>query len=330
MERKEIKIGATYSTLSSAQLLENILANYKIPAAYRCEFWARGLNDTYKVFTKNGNYSLRVYRHGWRTLSEIEFEIEALVFLNNAGAEIAYPIEKREGGYVIPIRAPEGKRYAILTKWVEGSTPDYESPGNAFRYGKSVAKLHNLSSGFQSKYERYKIDLDHLFHDPIRSIKKYISHRETDVKLLENYESMLSKIVSSVSVQELDFGFCHGDIHGHNAHDVNGVITHFDFDCCAYGYRAYELATFKWSAKLWNKESERWPEFLDGYKSERDISEKNLTLIEPYIAIRDIWLLGLHIDNTKDISNGWINDKYINNRMDLLKDVVGGITVSKS
>lgn len=330
MEQKEIKIGVTYSTLSPAELLEKILPDYKIPAAYKCEFWARGFNDTYKVFTKNGNYSLRVYRHGWRSLSDIEFEIEALVFLNNAGAEVAYPIEKREGGYIIPIGAPEGIRYVILTKWIEGLTPDYETPGNAFRYGKSVAKMHTLSSGFQSKYERYKIDLDHLLHRPIESIKKYISHRKGDVKLLEDYESILSRVVSSISFQELDFGFCHGDIHGHNAHDLNGVISHFDFDFCGYGCRAYDLATFKWSAKLWKKELEWWPDFLDGYRSERNISENNLTLIEPYIAIRDIWLLGLHIDDAQDMSIGWLNDKYIDKRMELLKNVVGSIAATNS
>lgn len=156
---------------------------------------------------------------------------------------------------------------------------------------------------------------------PIQSIKKFISHREADIHLLERYELILSEMMSSLSIQEADFGFCHGDFHGYNAHDYDGVITHFDFDCCGYGHRAYDLATYRWGARLSKKEKEWWPEFLDGYRAERKFSETDLKLIEPYIAIRDIWLLGVHIDNAPDMSYGWLNDKYIDKRFEFLKDV---------
>jgi thiamine kinase-like enzyme len=40
----------------------------------------------------------------------------------------------------------------------------------------------------------------------------------------------------------LEIGFCHGDFHGGNACQKDGSFTFYDFDCCGWGYRAYDLA----------------------------------------------------------------------------------------
>lgn len=319
MNYEEVKVGPTYSTQSSVDLINLVLSEYNLRAPIACDFWARGFNDTYKVTTEDRNYSLRVYRHDWRSLQEVEFEIEALVHLKVAGFDVAYPIERRDGGFITVIRAPEGIRYATLTRWVEGLPLDYDVEGSAARFGKSVARAHALSAEFQSRNFRRQLDLDYLLHRPVQSIKKFISRREDVVSIFESYESSLSETVRQFSVQGLDFGFCHGDFHGFNAHDSAGVITHFDFDFCGYGHRAYDLATYKWSARLCKKENERWPQFLEAYATERKLSEADLALINPYIAIRDIWLLGVHIDDARYMGYGWLNDKYIDQRLEFLR-----------
>lgn len=144
MKYKEIEIGATYSTLDPIKITRFILSGYNIPTPTGCDFWVRGFNDTYKVTTKTGNYSLRVYRQGWRSLSDIEYELDALVYLKAVGCDVAYPIEKRGGGFITAIRSPEGIRYAILTNWVEGSPLNYDVEGSAARFAKSVAQAHAL------------------------------------------------------------------------------------------------------------------------------------------------------------------------------------------
>ena len=70
-------------------------------------------------------------------------------------------------------------------------------------------------------------------------------------------------------------GFCHGDFHAANAHLTEGnTVTFFDFDCCGFGYRAYDIAIFKWDSRLMGKEkeTERWEAFLRGYMGLRDLS----------------------------------------------------------
>ena len=86
-----------------------------------CEFWARGLNDTYKISSDRENFALRVYRKKWRTQSDIKFELNAIKHLHKKGADVAYPIERNQGGYITDIEAPEGIRQVIVTKYAEGA-----------------------------------------------------------------------------------------------------------------------------------------------------------------------------------------------------------------
>ena len=320
MNNQELKIGASYSTASSLELLNNVVSQYKISNPLSCEFWARGLNDTYKVSTDNGNFALRVYRKNWRTQSSIEFELDVLQYLQQKGANVAYPIERKEGGYITNIVAPEGMRQVILTKYAEGSVLNYENPENAAAYGRAAAQLHVLSSDFESRHHRYTLNLDHLITEPIAVIQPYLSHRQNDWEFLNKFADALSKKVMTVSPEELDYGFCHGDHHGFNAHEYEGKITFFDFDCCGFGLRAYDIATFKWSSRLGKKENELWPKFLEGYKSLREISDLNLSLVESFVAIRNIWFLALQVGNANDFAKGWINEAYIDSHIKFLKE----------
>ncbi|NOT84369.1 MAG: phosphotransferase [Methylococcaceae bacterium] len=320
MATQDLKIGASYSTLCAVELQDDVVSQYKVTNVLSCEFWARGLNDTYKVSTENGNFALRIYRKNWRTQDDIEFELDGLAYLHNKGARVAYPIERKMGGYITHISAPEGIRQVILTKYAEGVALKYETPTDAEKYGQAAAKIHALSSGFESKHHRYKLDIRHLITEPIREIQPYLSHREIDWQFIREFSTRLANIITGVSEKNLDYGFCHGDFHGFNAHEHSGKITHFDFDCCGFGLRAYDLATFKWSLRLGKKEAELWPMFLKGYQSVRDISELDLSFVESFVAIRDIWLMGLHMGNANDLAKGWIDEAYVDERMKFLRE----------
>ena len=316
-----MKIKASYSTLCSTELLKQVVSQYKITNPKSCEFWYRGLNDTYKVISESGNFALRVYRKDWRTISDIEFEMEALLFLHKNGAKVAYPIEKKEGGYVATVVADEGDRQIIVTKFIEGTVLKYEDPQDAVAYGKAAAEIHICSNEFKSNHSRYKLDVHHLIEEPFTYVKPFLVNRPNDLEFLNGLVEKLSHKLNLANDASLDYGFCHGDFHGYNAHDDSGEIVHFDFDCCGYGLRAYDLATFKWNSRHQKKENELWPRFLEGYVSKRDVSQLDLSNIELLVAVRDLWHLGLHTGNTKDLAKGWINEAYLDRRMSFLRDV---------
>lgn len=116
---------------------------------------------------------------------------------------------------------------------------------------------------------------------------------------------------------------CHGDLHGANVYFNEGTLTHFDFDCGGYGWRAYDISVFLW-AKVRGREkehfnNERWIGFLDSYQKHKVLSENDLKAIPIFVAIREIWLMGLHTGNSHIWSCGWQNDDYFNTNLQFLR-----------
>ena len=317
-----IKIGASYSTLSTTELLNDLVPQYRVESPISCKFWCRGINDSYKVSSEEKNYLLRIYRKGWRTLSQINFEVEALTYLHDKGANISYPIKRNDGGYVTTLNTPEGLRYALVTTYVEGEDISYDDVEDAYLYGQNVADIHSLSTDFSTQHSRFELDKVHLLNEPIDNIKPFLSHRPDDWKFIEKLRARLLDIIQNINREDIDYGFCHGDFHGGNAHKTANTITYFDFDCCGFGWRAYDIAVFRWGARLHDKEADRWKAFVQGYKTKRDISDVDLKLTTAFLAIRDIWLMGLHMGNANDFGRDWIDDCYIDRRINFLKLII--------
>ena len=76
----------THSTLSVKALTTDVLPDYGLNAIIDFRFLNLGLNDTYVITAVNSEkYILRIYRAGWRSLSDFFFEIDVLTF----GASLA-------------------------------------------------------------------------------------------------------------------------------------------------------------------------------------------------------------------------------------------------
>ena len=315
-----LNIGASYSTLSSADLLEHVVSQYCVDNPISCEFWHRGINDSYKVKSKDESYILRIYRKDWRTLSEINFEVDALNYLHDKGANVSSPVKRLDDGYVTPLNTPEGLRYALITSFAEGEELSYDDVQDAYLYGVNVADIHSLSAGFSSEHSRFELDHIHLLSEPLEYIRPFLTHRPECWMFMERFGALLLDVINT-DQKSVDYGLCHGDFHGWNAHNFSNTLTFFDFDCCGYGWRAYDIAVFRWDARLEGKESERWEAFVKGYKTKREISDIDLKLTTAFLAVRDIWLMGLHMGNSKDFGRGWLDDSYIDKRIKFLKAI---------
>lgn len=317
MHQPSLIIKAAYSTLSPSELLAHVVPQYRIPNPISCKFWYRGVNDTYKVSGSDEDFVLRVYQKDWRTVSEIAFELDAIMYLTQAGATVATPIKRKDDGYITSVIAPEGERHIVVTKFAKGEILKFETIRDANVFGQAVADIHNCSSGFESNFDRYKLDLPYLLDKPLLNIYPYLAHRPEDWKFLREFAFDLSKFLNTTDLASLDYGFCHGDFHGENAHEHANKVMHFDFDCCGFGWRIYDLATFRWVLRLLGKEERLWPSFLAGYRAKREISCFDLNLIEPFMVIRDIWFFGLNAGNS--LAQASLNDAYINIHLNFLK-----------
>ncbi len=96
-------------------------------------------------------------------------------------------------------------------------------------------------------------------------------------------------------------------------------MTFFDFDCCGFGWRAYDIAVFRWGARLNGKEMERWYAFLRGYQNERPLNDLDVEATDIFVAMRHLWLMDLHIRMGRDAGYGFLNDRYFDRGLEFLR-----------
>jgi Ser/Thr protein kinase RdoA (MazF antagonist) len=297
----------THSILSTAALMADVLPDYDIGTAIECRLLDRSVNDTYFVKTTDDRYILRVYRARWRTLSEIGYELDALTHIAQRGISLSTPITRKDGRLIRTLHAPEGERQAVLFTYAKGDDLTHAEEQSEL-YGHVVADIHTATDNFASPHQRFTLDGAHLLDQPLRAIQPFLAHRPEDWAYLQALADRVRERLERLQRAQLDFGFCHGDFHGGNAHiDEHNVITCFDFDCCGAGWRAYDIAVFRWAA---GREDTVWEAFLKGYRERRDLHVRDLAAVPWFVAARHIWLLGLHTGNAQDWGSGWLNDAY--------------------
>jgi Ser/Thr protein kinase RdoA (MazF antagonist) len=304
-----------HSILSPDALLPYVQQRYDIGEASECRVLNVGLNDTYMLQTSSGRYVLRVYRLHWRTLSDILYELDMLLHLHRKGVSVAYPIAMKDGGLLSSLNALEGTRQAVLLAYAEGEEPS-EDEACCLAYGRAVAQVHNALADFSSPHQRFLLDFDHLLTEPLRSTLPLLEQRPEDQAYLSSLASMLKERVSSLPVGDLEWAACHGDFHGGNAHiTADQQVTFFDFDCCGSGWRAYDIAVYRWA----QEDDKLWEAFLEGYTQLRAIAPIDLAAIPLFVAIRQFWLVGLHASLAASYGDAYMNGRYFDRHVNFLK-----------
>jgi Ser/Thr protein kinase RdoA (MazF antagonist) len=281
------------SLLSPSALLEVVAAEYDVGRLLDCRLWIAGHADVYLVTTDRDRYVLRVYRTGWRTDDEIAYEIDALRHLTKKGVSVAVPVVRKDGAWFRTVEAPEGARQLALFTFARGRAAPGEA-GFSEHFGRGLAALHAATDDFRSSHARFRLDLAILLDRPLSRLAPLLAHRSEDWRYLVELAERLRRGVEAFTGARLDWGFCHGDAFGGNAHLDGEVLTHFDFDDCGPGWRAYDLATYRWICawRAGDAADARWQEFLSGYRERRPLAESELAAVPLFVAVREIWVAG--------------------------------------
>ncbi len=312
------------SLLSAEALLAYVKAHYAVEAI-GCEPHLQGLNDTYIIYAVAERFVLRVYAHGWRTDDNVAFELELLDHLQRAGASSAAPVRTSDGALFTLIEAPEGLRQVALFEYVPGIDMLYnEVTADWCRsYGESAGKLHTAMDTYKPAHQRFVLDMRHLVDEPQVPLKPRLAHRPDDWQTVAMAADDLRAAVFRLETKGLSHSLCHGDLHSHNARGQDdGSVRIFDFDCCGYGWRAYDLAVFRWSLSLAGtlpNEEELWAAFLEGYRMQHELLRLDEAAIPVFAAIRQIWLLGLHAQLGATMGGSFMSDSYYDRQLAILR-----------
>lgn len=316
------KYPVSYSVLSCEALKNTLQEDYGLDSIDQVSFFQAGLNDTYLVKQRTEQYILRVYRKDWRSLSDIQCEIDVLLHLKNKNVKVAVPIARSDEKYFTSIDAPEGNRYLVLFEYAQGDVLKFkvDDKCEAETYAQSMAAMHKALDSFSSPHQRMTLDLDYLLHKPLQTIKSFLAHRPDDCSFLDALAQEILTQFKLFSVNEPSYGFCHGDLNGGNAHLEKNELTLFDFDCLGEGYLAYDLAVFLWGVRLNKRHKSVWSVFLKSYQTKRELKSADLLLIPLFVGIRHFWHMGLHISLSKDRGKNWLDDQYFDQQLKFLKD----------
>ncbi len=168
---------AIASILSPQALAAQVLPGFGVGAVDECKFYSAGFNHTYRVKTVNGClYFLRVYRAQWRTLADIQYELDVLNHLNQKGFHAARPLPYQDGQFFCAVPALEGLRYLALFSGAPGAEISYahEPEKMAGCYGQAVAQMHNALADFHSPHARFQLDIEYFIDQPLRHIEPFL------------------------------------------------------------------------------------------------------------------------------------------------------------
>jgi len=315
---------AIHSILSAKTLADDVSVRFSFAPITECQLFSGGFNDTYRFKTSdNLTYYLRVYRIRWRTLADIQYELDVLNHLKGKGFPAAAPVADNDGSFFWVIPAVEGTRYAVVFEEAPGSEISYkENPVTiAYQYGEAVASMHNALDDFSSPHKRFHKDIDHFIDKPLHNIEPFLSHRPEDWSYLGSIAHKLKHRIMKMPAHSLEMGFCHGDLQGYHANvDSHGVLTFYDFDCGGYGFRAYDLAVFLWCCRLEDAVDPRWEPFIQGYRAGRQIHDLDVLAVPLFVCARYIWHMGVHTQNAPDWGIGPLNDEYFNKKLSQLRE----------
>ena len=311
----------TYSTLACDALVSRVLPHFQITDISNCQLWHRGLSDVYLVETSSTMYVLRVSHAHWRTKTEIDFELELLVFLQQRDIPVARPLHTKAEQLSIEILAPEGKRYASLFDFAPGQVPLGDlNPTQGQKLGETVSRLHQVATDFHSRAYRQPLTLDYLLDDSLEAIAPFLQHRQQDHDYLVEIISEVKQKLQGIPKKPPFWSICWGDPHSGNAHFTDdNQVTLFDFDQCGYGWRAFELAKFLHVSARTGLEKTVRNAFLDGYQSIQSVTSQEEDSIQPFSQAAHLWQWSISLKSAKVHDNCRLTDSYFSHRLRQLK-----------
>jgi Ser/Thr protein kinase RdoA (MazF antagonist) len=296
---------------------------YDIGEWDECLYLLRGLNDTYRVRTSSGFYILRVYRLSIDE-NDVAYELSLLTqlkdVLNSVATKVSEPIEKKDNSLYTVVNAPEGGRIAVIFRYLKGTENVLHDEKSCFSFGRSAAELHAAMDHINLNQSRYNLDTNFLISQPLDRIVNYIGEKHSSTPFLRKFARALTERINIAISDGLDWGICHGDMHGNNnAFQEGETFTHYDFEWSAKGWRAYDLAQVRGRKRqLEDKKVPLWDALISGYRSVRDFSDQDELAIELFMKARRLWVMGLEVtfihndfgvlDYSEDWLEGFVNE----------------------
>ena len=310
-----------YSRLSPKTISELVAYHYDITSIQSCVFYVCGLHDNYFITTEKNKYFVRVYRNDWRSLEEINFELELLNFLKDKKAPVSFPLVTNNNELSFEVSSPEGQRFGALFTYAEGESLEQAiTIKESELYGYSVANIHNQTKSFKTKYKRKSINLELLVERSLKIINPFLTTEQSN--FLASVKVKIETGISELISENTGIVVCIGDVNPTNFHlSKSNHITLFDFDQCGYGQRAFEIGKFFSSIHFHESKKEIMVAFLQGYEKVHKLSVEEKKAISYYEIASVLWVMSIRVDNVNKVGQIALGSEYWSQRIGIIKEL---------
>ncbi len=299
--------------LSNLFKLKNIKEIKQLPSAR---------NIVYSIVFQNKHYIFKLTDHKYEKDSKLEYETIKKIYLQNGS--VPTPIDYKQD-----IKISNNLYNIQIYKYINGNKLNINTE-DFYRFGLSIANLHNITANFDNLQEYPKSTLEDLITLPIKEINKFDTENRY-FNYLNNFSNTIKPLLKKYNNPDY-IGITHGDTHHYNALlNSNNQIIIFDFEDLSLQWRAFDIATAIWGTFGHGGDPEIWHSLLTGYKSTRSIDQEEERLIRYLIAIRHIWWLGFRAKNWNNWENKHDSNLFFQNGLEFFENIVDevcGINIS--
>lgn len=266
-------------------------------------------NAVYQLSTSGGiNFALRVHRIGYHNNDALRSELQWMTALSNAGIHTPGNIKTVAGDWFVEqVCEHSGKTYQIdLLSWVDGTPLGSVEEGlegdtamlvsNFRQVGTLAARLHNETEKWQSPdgFYRQSWDVDGCFSGNAIWGRFQDLDVLTDEQLTTLHaakEALLGLLMRLGKGADV-YGLIHCDLVPENLLRSDHDLYLIDFDDSGYGWHLFELATSLFFLLGQPYFDEVYRALIEGYRSERELSDEQLELLPAFFLLRSLVYLG--------------------------------------
>lgn len=286
-----------------------------------------GANRNFIITSQDQRYVYRIYTdHDFyvRNPEAYRYELDLLAYLGKYNLAVPEPVRRLDGQLLSEMGAAtdisSGPQTDLKTSsqtdrpapWRDGACsalfrffegeehvtwyPEVKEPV-VTSFGAAVAEIHQRADQFPKSYCRHHFDLQYLLDGPLQTLESILKERRgEDLSFFKDYADHMRRQINELGKGKDIYGLIHADLHVGNIlhHPDNGYCI-LDFDQCAFGWRAYDVATFKYNIIETVPDhltDEIWRCFLEGYNQVRPLTQQELDCLPIFANTWTLWDIG--------------------------------------
>lgn len=291
-----------------ASIASYLAVHYGLAEPVEVHELERGANRNFLVTSQDRRYVYRVYTdHDFyvRNPEAYQYELDLLAYLREYKLAVPEPVKRLDGERLSTMGSASdtgnGTRCGALFHFFEGEEhvtwhPEVNEPV-VISFGAAVAKIHQQADQFSKPYCRHHFDLQYLLDGPLQTLESILQERRgEDLSFLKDYADHMRRQISGLGKGKDIYGLIHADLHvGNILYNPDDGYCILDFDQCAFGWRAYDVATFKYNIKETVPDhltDEIWRCFLEGYNRVRPLTQVELDCLPVFANAWTLWDIG--------------------------------------